>query len=92
MVVYGWRWPYKSPQHPEQLLPLAVILLIDIIVGVGLISFQKARWIILWSMLLGVGLSLSAIYVTETDVQFELYTRTMGEQLAGIMLQLISTM
>jgi hypothetical protein len=43
-------------------------------------------------MLLGVGLSLSAIYVTETDVQFELYTRTMGEQLAGIMLQLISTM
>jgi hypothetical protein len=44
---YGWRWPYEAPQHPEHLLPLAFILLAGIGVGVRVLLFQKARWIIL---------------------------------------------
>lgn len=80
---YGWRWPYSSLENPERILPLFITLFIGIGIGIRLLYLERARWIILWSMALGIGLCLTSIYVTERDVYFELYTRTISGGTTG---------
>lgn len=80
---YGWRWPYESPQAPERLLPLSVILLIFISGGGWLIRQKRAAGILLWALVGSVALALASIYVTEPNVRYELYTRTISGGTTG---------
>jgi hypothetical protein len=81
---YGWRWPYAfPPQYPGRLIGLALVLAIYCIVAWWLYQKQRSHWMLLWAVAGSIALSLGVLYVATTDLQYELYTRTLSGLTTG---------
>ncbi|NOG66421.1 MAG: hypothetical protein HND46_23670 [Chloroflexi bacterium] len=74
---YGWRWPFAKPEF-VRLVPLVISLIVYIVIGWKLQGYAAARWFILWSMVGGVVLTITSVYVTTDRIRYELYTRTIS--------------
>ncbi len=74
---YGWRWPFAKPDF-VRLVPLIISLIVHIVIGWKLQGWVTARWLILWSMVGGVVLTITSVYVTTDRIRYELYTRTIS--------------
>jgi hypothetical protein len=80
---YGWRWPYAEPENYARLLPLIITLVIYSSLGWKLQQLSRPYWLILWSVIGGVALTIAALYVTTDRPRYELYTRTISGLTAG---------
>lgn len=74
---YGWRWPFAKPDY-IRLIPLIISLIVYIGIGWKLQGRAAARWLILWSIVGGVVLTVASVYVTTDRIRYELYTRTIS--------------
>lgn len=80
---YGWRWPYQVPDPHFRLLPLVMTVVLVVAVGWWLMRLPSSRWLLLWAILGGVGITLASVYRSESDVHFELYARTISGGTTG---------
>ena len=86
---FGWQWPYV-PVALTHMLPLLIVAVIYV-VGAGLLlqRTQRDGWLLIWSFLGIVTLSLAGLYLRSHDLIYELFVRTAsgvttGQHLAGV--------
>ncbi len=78
---YGWRWGYVPPDSFQRILPLITLMVIYIL-GCYIL-FQRAKALISWILLLGLGLIAASIYTHHAQVIDTLYLRTLSTGTTG---------
>ena len=86
---FGWQWPYELVALTH-MLPLLIVAVIYV-VGAGFLlqGTQRDVWLLIWSFLGIVTLSLAGLYLRSHDAIYELFVRTAsgvttGQHLAGV--------
>lgn len=80
---YGWRWQHELPSSVGHVIPLALSTAVYIGVSLWMQARQHSAYLLPWTVIGGVVLTLSAVYVREPAVSFELYTRTLSGGATG---------
>lgn len=79
---FGWQWPYQ-PASMSTILLLILVLTVYVAIG-WLLRRCSARWLLCWSMIGVVAISVGVLRLRADDAFAELVARTMSPLTTGI--------
>jgi hypothetical protein len=77
-----WEWNFKPILDRFRVAPLLLGIILYVPLGLWLRARRSAAWLLVWSVLGGIGLTLAAVHL-RGDILYRLYTITVSGRSAG---------